>query len=148
MRLVTFNKDVLKIYTKDKEMLQKANRPAALILKLNYKGTRYSFAIPLRSNISGNVPKNQYFPLPPRSTTKATNRHGIHYIKMFPIKREWMLPFHTEGNIYAALIKGIIDKNEKQIIKECQAYLDSYAEGNKPMYSTDLDLLISIMNYH
>lgn len=146
MRLVTINKAMLKGYAKDSEMLQKADRPCALILKLVYKGRRYDFAIPMRSNISGSAPKNQYFPLPPRSTTRSGNRHGLHYLKMFPVRRSWLLPFHTENNVYAAMIKAIVDKNEKRIVAECQAYLGRYASGDVPQFSTDIDLLIQQMN--
>jgi hypothetical protein len=145
MRLVTINKAMLKGYAKDSEMLQKADRPCALVLKLIYRGHRYDFAIPMRSNISGSAPKNQYFPLPPRSTTRSGNRHGLHYLKMFPVRRSWLLPFHTENNVYAAMIKAIIDKNEKRIVAACQAYLDRYSSGDIPQFSTDIDFLISQM---
>ena len=145
MRLVTIDKSMLKGYSKDKEMLQKADRPCALVLKLIYKGHRRDFAIPMRSNISSSAPKDQYFPLPPRPTTRPKNRHGLHYLKMFPVCRSWLLPFHTENNVSAAMVKGIIDKNEKRIVAECQAYLDRYSSGNIPQYATDLDFLIAQM---
>ena len=146
MRLVTIDKAALKCYSSHGEMLKKANRPCGLVLKLIYKGHRYDFAIPLRSNICASAPKNQYFPLPPRSTTRPKNRHGLHYIKMFPVRRTWLLPFHTSGNMFAALIKGIIDKNEKRIVKECQDYLARYEAGDRPAFSTDIDALIALMN--
>lgn len=144
MRLVTLNKSYLKKYSKDKEMLQKADRPCALIVQMTFHGHRYDFAIPLRSNISASAPKDQYFPLPPRKGTKSKNRHGLHYIKMFPVKRQWLLKYHTD-TVYSALIKGIIDSKEKVIISECKAYLRDYERGIRPNYSTDLDMLIEIM---
>lgn len=146
MRLITIDKTALKGYSKDPEMLQKADRPSALVIRLKYKGSRYDFAIPLRSNISKSAPKNQYFPLPPRSTTKDNNRHGLHYLKMFPVKREWLHPFHTENNVYASLIKAIIDKNEKQIVTECQEYLNRYEAGIINDFATDIDMLLNIMS--
>ena len=146
MRLVTIDKSALRQYVRDPEMLQKANRPAALVVQLVYNGRRHDFAVPLRSNITGSVPKNQYFPLPPRPATRPKCRHGIHYIKMFPVKRSWLLPFHTENNMYAAMIKGIIDRNEKQIVKECKEYLARYEAGIRPQFATDLDLLLSLMD--
>lgn len=146
MKLVTIPKDKLAEYTADKEMLQKAQRPCVLIIKLNYKGKKYDFAVPLRSNISPATPKWQYFPLPPRSTTKPKYRHGIHYIKMFPIDRKDVLRYRYEGNASATRIKKIIDKNEKEIIRSCQKYLNRYEAGIRPDYSTDIDLLIGIIS--
>ncbi len=145
MRLVTINSSTIHEYTADPEMLQKADRPCALIVKLKYKGNRHSFAIPLRSNISGSAPKDSYFPLPPRSTTKDGNRHGVHYIKMFPVTDKSVYRFRVENNLYANVIKNALDKNEKKIIAECQAYLDKYENGERYQYATDIDLLIGIM---
>ena len=146
MRLVMIDKMYLKQYSKDNEMLHNAQRPCGLIVQLKYKGRRYDFAVPLRSNIPAAAPKREYFPLPPRPTTRPRNRHGIHYAKMFPIRRSWIHPFHTNNNLYAAMIKAIVDENEKQIIRECQDYLLRYEQGDRPRYSTDLDTLIDIMN--
>ena len=43
---------------------------------------------------------------------------------------------------FAELIQSIIEKNKKEIILACQHYLDEYAAGKRPLYSTDLDKLI------
>ena len=45
------------------------------------------------------------------------------------------------------MIKAMVSdkENEKRIVKECQEYLDRYEAGDKPKYSTDIDLLISIL---
>lgn len=145
MRLVTINNKCLKAYIKDPEMLQKSKRPCALIVKLKYKGKRYDFAIPLRSNINPSAPKEQFFPLPPRKTTKEKYRHGVHYIKMFPVKSDFLIRFRTEGNAFATLTKQILDHNEKTIVKQCQAYLEKYEKGIRPAYSTDIDYLIKCM---
>lgn len=123
-------------------MLQKAKRPCVLVIRLKYKGSRYDFAVPLRSNISPSAPKNQYFPLPPNASTKSKHRHGIHYIKMFPVDRRKLLRFRTSGNAYATLVRSIINNNEKQIIQECQNYLTSYEQGIRPLFATDIDLLL------
>lgn len=144
MRLVSLDKKELKKYSKDPEMLQKSKRPCALIIKLKYKGSNYDFAVPLRSNISPAVPKDQYFPLPTRSTTKDGHHHGVHYIKMFPVDRTKVNKFYTDGMFYS-IVKATLDKNEKQIIRECQKYLDNYADGIRPRYSTDIELLIDIL---
>lgn len=148
MRIITIDTSKLKKYSiHDEEMLHDANRPCGLIIKLKYKGHRYDFAVPFRSNISASAPKDLYFPLPTRYSTRSKCRHGLHYIKMFPIKRSWTFPFRIDNNIYAALLKGIIDKNEKRIITECQDYLKKYEEGIHPMYSTNIDKLIDIMEH-
>lgn len=62
---------------------------------------------------------------------------------MFPVDKTKMKRYRIAGNPYAILIKSIIDKNEKQIIAECQQYLNRYEAGIKPRYSTDIDLLIN-----
>ena len=142
MKLVALDQRQLNKYTIDSQMLQKAQRPCALIIQLTYKQQRYDFAVPLRSNIHPSVPKGQYFPLPTRSTTRDKYRHGVHYTKMFPVDRTKVHKFRVEGNPYYLLIKAILDKNEKQIIEECQKYLNDYEKGLRPKFCTDIDLLI------
>lgn len=146
MRLVTINSQLLKDYKQDPEMLHKSKRPCVLVIQLKYKGRRQTFAVPIRSNINASAPKDQYFPLPPRRTTRAGNRHGIHYIKMFPVLRSSTFKYRTQGNAQAELMKQIIDRNEKQIIKECQDYLIRYENGFVPQYATNIDLLLQIMH--
>ena len=145
MRLVTINPILVNLFSEDTEMLSNNRRPCALIIRLKYKQRNYQFAVPLRSNINGSAPKNLYFPLPTRSTTRSGNRHGLHYIKMFPVKDDYIYRFRIEGNEFATMIKSILDRNENQIIKECQQYLWEYENGNKPLYSTDIDKLISLL---
>lgn len=145
MKIVSVNVKQLKKYSQDPEFLNKSRRLCVLVVQLKYKGNRYNFAVPFRSNISAASPKDEYFPLPPRSTTKEGNRHGLHYIKMFPVKNEFLEIYYTEGNISATMYKTIIDKNQKQIVSECQEYLKRYENGQKPAFATDIDLLISLM---
>lgn len=145
MRLVTIKGSSLKDYRIDPEMLCKANRPCVLIIRLKYKGRKYDFAVPLRSNINPSTPKNLYFPLPPRNKTKPRHRHGIQYSKMFPVKKDIINNYRIAGNKQAELIKQIIDSNEKQIINECQNYLNMYEAGARPLYSTDIDLLLKLL---
>ncbi|MBQ6638504.1 MAG: hypothetical protein IJH82_07610 [Lachnospiraceae bacterium] len=145
MRLVKIKPEVLKKYSADKQIMQKDERPSVLIMRLLYKGQNYTFAVPVRSNIPAASPKDEYFPLPTRSTTKDGRRHGIHYIKMFPIKPSDAVLYRTDGNLYAALVKGVIDKHEKQIIKECQDYLQWYENGRHPEYATDIDYLLTLL---
>ena len=61
---------------------------------------------------------------------------------MFPVTKQYLIRYRTDGNRFATLIQTIIDKNSKQIVNECQRYLDLYSQGIKPLYSTDMDYLI------
>ncbi len=146
MKLVTIRADLLSLYEKDKEVLQKSGRPYVVVLRLKYKERNYDFAVPIRSNIPAAAPKEQYFALPPRPTTRPRNRHGLHYIKMFPITKEYQVRYRTDGNAFAMLIQQILDKNTKQIVLECQQYLDDYAAGKHPQFSTDIDFLLSVLH--
>lgn len=146
MKIVTINTQLYKKFKDDKELLHGAKRPCVVVLKLKYKGHKYDFAVPIRSNIPAAAPKDQYFALPPRPTTRPKNRHGLHYIKMFPITKQYLMKYHTQGNISATMMKVIIDKNTKDIVATCQNYLDKYAAGNKPPYATDIDYLIKQLN--
>ena len=56
----------------DRELMLKHNRPCIVVVRLRFRGKRRDFAVPLRSNIAPNVPKNQYFALPPRPSAAAT----------------------------------------------------------------------------
>ena len=146
MKLVTINNALLLKYTGDSEVLQKSTRPYVLVVRLKYKEACYDFAVPIRSNIPASAPKYQYFALPPRPQTRPKNRHGLHYIKMFPVTKQYLVRYRTEGNSFATLIHDIIEKNSKQIVDECQHYLNLYSQGVKPLYSTDLDYLIEQLN--
>ncbi len=146
MKLVTIRADLLSLYGKDKEVLQKSGRPYVVVLRLKYKERNHDFAVPIRSNIPAAAPKEQYFALPPRPTTRPRNRHGLHYIKMFPITKEYQVRYRIDGNEFATLIQQIIDKNTKQIVLECQRYLDDYAAGKHPQFSTDIDFLLTVLH--
>lgn len=143
MKLVTINTALFDKYKNDTEILTKSKRPYVLVIRLKYKGEKYDFAVPIRSNIPAAAPKKQYFPLPPRPSTHPKNRHGLHYIKMFPVTKQYLVRYRTKGNQFATLIKTIIDKNRKTIINDCQTYLDEYSKGHHPPFSTDIDYLLS-----
>lgn len=147
MKLVSIKPELLARYAaEDREVLCKSGRPYVVVLKLRYKGRRQDFAVPIRSNIPAAAPKYQYFALPPRPSTRPRNRHGLHYIKMFPVSKRDLLRYRTEGNEFASMLQRIIDENTKRIVTECQQYLDHYALGEHPQYATDLDLLLSLLN--
>ena len=141
MKLVTIDTKLYKKFQNDTELLHNAKRPCVVVIKLKYKGHNYDFAVPIRSNIPAAAPKEQYFALPPRSTTRPTNRHGLHYIKMFPIEKQYLLKYHTEGNVATTMYKAIIDKNTTEIVNACQKYLNDYEAGIRPQFSTDIDNL-------
>lgn len=143
MKLVTISAALLEKFCDDSEVLLKSQRPYVLIIRLKYKEKFHDFAVPIRSNIPAATPKRQYFALPPRPTTRPHNRHGLHYIKMFPVTKQYLIRYRTEGNTFAIMLQNIIEKNSKQIIAECQAYLDDYAAGIHPVYSTNIDYLLS-----
>jgi len=143
MKIVSISNFLLSHYSIDPEVLQKPGRPCVLVVRLKYRGMNQDFAIPLRSNIPGDAPKDQYLPLPPRPTTAPGNRHGLHYIKMFPVSKKYLVKYRIAGNKFAILIQNIIDRNEKQIITICQRYLTLYESGVHPQFSTDLDLLLA-----
>ena len=117
-----------------------------LVIRLKYKDINYDFAVPIRSNIPASAPKDQYFALPPRPQTRPKNPHGLHYIKMFPVTKQYLIRYRIEGNNFATLIQNVINKNSKQIVDECQRYLDLYGQDIKPAYSTDIDYLIERLN--
>ena len=146
VKLVSIDNRLLALYKSDKEVLQKVGRPCALILRLKYKGANHDFAIPLRSNISPTAPRDEYYPLPNRSTTKPHHHHGLHYIKIMPVTKQYLMRFRTKGNPFATIISNVLRKNAKQIVAECQDYLDRYAEGIHSPFSTDIDALLSILN--
>lgn len=143
MKLSSISNSFFKLCSFDKELLDKTNRrPYLMVLKLKYKGKKLDFAIPFRSNISASTPKEQYFPLPPRPKTKKYNKHGLHYIKMFPITKQYLEKFYTDKDPYYQKIDSIIINNKNVIISEAQKYLDDYANGNINQYATDIDSII------
>lgn len=140
MKFITVSQEFFDLHKEDAEILHKGGkRPHVLVVRLLYKGKNRNFAVPLRSNISPGSPKWQYFPLPLRNTTKPHHRHGLHYIKMFPILKRHQRMFWVGENPSYVLYQSIIDKNERRIIQECQEYLDRYSAGEKPPFSVDID---------
>lgn len=62
---------------------------------------------------------------------------------MFPVTKEYLIRYRTEGNDFAQLLQTIIDKNTKKIVDACQSCLNQYASGQKPPYATDIDYLLT-----
>ena len=69
MKIVSISQDFFDLCGEDRKLMTKRNRPCIVVVRLRYRGKKRDFAVPLRSNIAPNVPKDQYFPLPPRPTT-------------------------------------------------------------------------------
>ena len=146
MNLVTISDELLKKYREqDKEVLQEHDRPYMLLVRLKYKGKKIHFAVPLRSNISSSTPAEQYFPLPNRNTTRMRCHHGLHYIKMIPIKKQYVQKYYTQGDVFSTFIEAYIKQHEREIVKRCQDYLDSYASVGGNLFSTDIDKLLETL---
>ena len=125
MKIVSISQDFFDLVEGDRELMLKHNRPCIVVVRLRFRGKRRDFAVPLRSNIAPNAPKDQYFALPPRPTTRPGCRHGIHYITMFPITKVYQRRFRTEGSAYYETHQRIIDGNTKR----CLLYTSAAAEA-------------------
>lgn len=147
MQLVTVDKDFFVQCKKngtDRELLyDKQGRPCVLIIYLVYKGQKHTFVVPLRSNISKSVPKSQYFPLPPNASTQPGKRHGVHYIKLFPMDGKYVHPYKISQSAYLVMVKNILDKNESKIVNACQNYLNEYEKGQGSSMTPDIDGILS-----
>ena len=129
----------------DRELMLKHNRPCIVVVRLRFRGKRRDFAVPLRSNIAPNVPKDQYFALPPRPTTrpKLPPRHPLH--QDVPHNQAYQRRFRTEGSAYYETLQRIIDGSTKRIVSECQAYLDRYEQEGRPRFAVDIDRIVVLL---
>lgn len=128
------------------QLLQtKDGRPGVLLLKLTYKEKPYDFIVPMRSNISANVDEWEYKKLPPNKNTRSGCHHGIHYIKLFPIKKEYIDKYNIDQSQYLINIKKMIDNSTKEIVTACQKYLSDYEAGNRHRFSPDIDGIIALL---
>lgn len=139
--------ELCKKYNADNELLFNTNRrPYLLIIRMHYKDQLRDFALPFRSDISSKTPRNQYFSLPPRPTTKPGRKHGLHYIKLFPISREYLEKFKIKDDAYYENLVKIINKNQKEIVDQCQNYLKEYEIKGKQEFSPDIDKIIQVLH--
>lgn len=149
MKLVKISNEFFvkcKKYNIAKELLYNEDgRPSVLIMKLRYKEQYHKFVVPLRSNISPTTPKDQYMSLPPNSKTKPHHSHGIHYIKIFPIKDEYVQSYLISDK-FDLMIKKIIDENEADIVSACQDYLKKCELGKKHFMTPDIDGIIKMLD--
>ncbi|MEG2338716.1 MAG: hypothetical protein RSB66_06505 [Clostridium sp.] len=137
-----FYKKCIKYKTTEELMLNDQGRPCVLIIKLKYKGQKRDFTIPLRSNIGVSTPKWQYFSLPPNKATKAGNKHGVHYIKIFPVTKHYIDKYNIDGDEFLQMIHKKIMRHEKDIINSCQQYLFDCEEGKKHIMTPNIDGII------
>lgn len=146
MKLVKVKKSFFDLCN-DKELMQTKNgRPCVLLVSLKYKDKRRDFVVPLRSNISPNVPKGTYKNLPPNKNTKKNHHHGVHYTKLFPVSKKYIDTYLISQDAYMLMIQGILDKSTKEIVTACQNYLIEYEKGNKDPYTPDIDKIIEILD--
>ena len=133
----------------DRELLfNERGRPCVLILNLTYRGKRHKFIVPIRSNISGTTPEEQYFPLPTTSNTRPGRKHGIHYIKLFPIKDEYVQKYRVNTvDRYWIATQSIINSHEREIVDACQNILNEYDVGNRHPMTPDIDGILAWL-YH
>ncbi|MCF0248373.1 MAG: hypothetical protein HUJ86_07180 [Synergistes sp.] len=117
-----------------------------MLVRLSYRGKFSDFVVPIKSNINSKIPRKDYLSLPPNSKTKEGFCHGLYYIKLFPIKRKYLLKYHYDLDKSLVLCKSIIDKNEKIIVSACQRYLDEYASGIRNRFTPDIDAIIEVLH--
>lgn len=136
-----------KVNAVDEElMLNEDGRPCVLVIQLKYRGKLRDFVVPLRSNISPKTPKSQFKALPPNPKTKPTYFHGVHYIKIFPIDKDFIDKYHVENDKYYATILKILDKEEPSIIKKCQEYLINIENGEKHLMTPNIDGILNVLD--
>ncbi len=152
IKVVTIHDDFFRLFEDDSdcELLkvkeEMHRRPCLILIKIRYKSKKYTFALPLRSNISSRTPKNTYFALPNRPITRDGNHHGIHYSKAFPVDPKYFLPYKMDGDILGELILATIEKNINKVIQDFKKYIDEYENGIKPKYCVDIDNAIIKQN--
>lgn len=75
MKIVSISQDFFDLVDGDRELMLKHNRPCIVVVRLRFRGKRRDFAVPLRSNIAPNVPKDSTLrchPAPRRAPAAAT----------------------------------------------------------------------------
>ena len=147
MKLVTIKKEFIDIFDFSMEIMykdsNKHNRPFLMVLNLKYKSKKRTFALPFRSNIQVNKnTKGTYFPLPRRHSTKDKHTHGLHYIKILPISKQYCNKFVVPDDSYNKMLMEYINKNTFKIVQGTQNYLIDYENGIRHKFCTDIDRMI------
>lgn len=143
MKICSIKKEFYDMFDDNIELEKNDKRPCLIIIKLKYKNKDVDFAIPFRSNIYGGAKRKEYFPLPPRHTTKQGKKHGLHYTKMFPIKKEYFLKYYSieDKDNKNDMIK--IQKNLSKIVNEAQEYIKDYESGIRYDYCTNIEIIFN-----
>lgn len=143
MKLVKVNNEFYKMCrengTTEELMFNEKGRPCVLIVRLKYKSKKRDFIVPLRSNIPASAPEWQYFSLPPNNNTRTGNKHGIHYIKLFPISKKYIDKYNINNNEFLQMISEKITNNQKEIVEACQQYLIDCQDGKKHPMTPNID---------
>lgn len=131
----------------DKEILtNKEGRPCVLVVRLKYRGITSDFVVPIRSNISPTTPYDQYLCLPPNRNTRSRYRHGVHYIKLFPIdSSKYIDKYHFLPSDHFSKAVSVMEAHEKVIISACQTYLSKYEAGQRNAYTPDIDGILRLL---
>ena len=145
IRICSIKQEFYDLFDNTCELDKNYKRPCLIVLKLKYKGKKYDFAIPFRSNIYGQAKREEYFPLPPRKTTKKGKKLGLHYIKMFPIIKRYINSYYSDNKDNENDVRKI-EKNFKKIVDEAQDYLKNYEDGTRYNYCVDIDRVIKVVN--
>src|ERR1035437_7371417 len=147
MQFNSISDDFFSLCSFDTELLHNkgAKRPYLVVLDLLYKGDTHKFAIPFRSNISSYTDKRQYFSLPIRATTNSGHVHGLHFIKMFPVKDHYLKSFISRDSSHKIVTRFIV-KNRDVIKQRAQTYLNKYELGSKLEFCTDIDGIYNRLN--
>lgn len=128
--IVVLQNSFFELFPKEKEFLHNDSpkkRPYLIPIKLEYKGNKVLFAIPFRSNIQTKVSSFQYYGLPPNNRTKKGHAHGLHFLKMFPVSREYLQEFLVDvDDKHHTLIKKKISKEKKRIVDAAQRFINKY----------------------
>lgn len=83
--------------------------------------------------------------MPPNKHTKPGNRHGVHYIKLFPIEKEYINKYVVSGKYYKTIL-NILDKKEPDIISSVKEYLAKCESGQKHSMTPNINGIIDMFN--
>ena len=148
MKFITISQRYFDICGDDPEILFRKNRrPHLLVLSLKYKGQVSHFAVPLSALIFLRLhPKTSIF------LCRQGHRHvlgiitGCTTLRCFPLQESIRKNFWVGKDAAYILYQNIINKHEKEIVAECQKYLDAYANGLRLKYSVNIDQVFERLN--
>ncbi len=147
MKIVSISQHLFAKCQQPNELMNNSNRrPYVVVFKLKYKGHKYNFAVPFRSNIPSATPADLYFSLPPTSSTRSGNKSGLHLIKMFPVDKQYFEKFYINPGTQYDRNAKIIKRKQKELVTQCQDYLDRVSSGDIIQNRVDIDQIIIDLN--